>query len=755
MSKSHIEIAKQLKYNSVEIKEYFEDLYKWQNEIKTKEEKEKERKKENEKEKELLKKRNEIVIYSFNKNLENKKKKNINTSLKRDCNSIDSYYKAWEKLKIDDVDNDSNDNDDDNVYETNHNDVNNICKNNIDNNNCNNEKNEDNGKMKCSNEIINKNDTNKNISHNKMDGKNKTDANFDVDYEINISKSVDNIKNEPIVKCQSKVYNIYFSKSEESKINYQNKRYNKCLENYNDIINYIDYELRNNNIFIEIEKNYDNEMYVEIMSNNYIFDKNTEELLILRTKTLINRSLIFQKLSSYFESIQDCSSIILFYKYFLSNKNNCIKYSIKEFLTVNIKYIIFKAYYLRGMARYKLKIYKLSLKDFKNSKELSNELNESKSIDIDKSIKLVENIIKDNNIKKHIRRQSEYTCTLLEQYKLKPRLLKIELIPKSRTRELEYFENNNTIEDNKEQTHNSKTTENYMSDTNNDDATKKIHKKIQKNENKINDFIQNKSCHVKILNKKFQDDDNISNFNSNEENIKNKKSEAKLFNNEHINSDSSLDLSEKHILSDIEETKPLLLTLSNKKNEKIKNKINFELLWNSNKIKKKLKNQINILKIAFLEERIFNFYLDKDLYVDILDSLFKNNFLNLFENIEDDIQIKKHLNQYEKDCSFIETIVHNEEESLIKNENEKRIENKNADDKEIYSNDYVILIDVLYSMTHFGKENYIFLFIDKKERTLLLNFFNFILKYSNIFICNENYIKQKTLLLKDLLEIVF
>ncbi|CRG97582.1 conserved Plasmodium protein, unknown function [Plasmodium gallinaceum] len=758
MSKPHIEIAKQLKQNSVEIKEYFEDLYRWQSEIETKEEKEK---KEEEKKKHINNYLKEKELgendntHLCNKNLKKNKKENKNISLKRDCNSIDSYYKAWDKLKMDDIENDSNDNDDNNVNNFNENTVNNIY-NDINNIKCDDETNENNKKMKSINGTMNENDTNKNNSSHKIDGKNNVDANIDVDYEISVSKSLDNIKNEHIVKFQSKVYNIYFSKSEESKINYQNKKYNKCLENYNDIINYIDYELRNNNIFIEIEKNCDNETYIEIMSNNYIFDKKVEELLILRTKTLINRSLVFQKLSSYFESIQDCSSIILFYKYFLPNKKDCIEYSVKEFLSINIKYIIFKAYYLRGMARYKLKIYKLCLKDFTNSKELSNELYGCKSINIDNSIQHVENIIKENNIKKHIRRQNEYTSTMLEQYKLTPRLLKIEVIPKSSMRELKYFENNNEIDGNNEHNHISKIKENCISNTNKDNNTKGINEKLGKNENQVNEFIQNKSYDVNTLNKKSKDN-NENNLKINEENVENKKNDVKLLNSEHINSDSSLELSEKPILSDIEDTKPLLLTLSNEKScEKIKNKINFELLWNSNKIKKNLKSQIDILKIAFLVEGIFNFYLDKDVYVDILDSLFKNNFLDLFEDTKNDKEIKKHLEKkYEQDCSFIKMNTQNQEDLFKENEYSRKEKIKNTHDEKIDSNDYVILIDILYSMTNYGKDSYVFLFIDKKERILLQNFFSFILKYPNIFICSEECIKQKTLLMKNLLEIIY
>ncbi|ETW47604.1 hypothetical protein PFMALIP_04297, partial [Plasmodium falciparum MaliPS096_E11] len=106
MAKSHLEIAKQLKHNSIELKEYFEDLYSWQNDIKKKEEKEKEEIK-------LQKIYNNNNKNNNNNNNDEGLEKNTGkfynknkgfSYLKRDCNSLDTYYKAWDKLNIDDID---------------------------------------------------------------------------------------------------------------------------------------------------------------------------------------------------------------------------------------------------------------------------------------------------------------------------------------------------------------------------------------------------------------------------------------------------------------------------------------------------------------------------------------------------------------------------------------------------------------------------------------------------------------------------
>lgn len=76
-----------------------------------------------------------------------------------------------------------------------------------------------------------------------------------------------------------KAYDIYLAKNEEGKLNYQKKNYHRCLENYNDIINYIDYELKCDNIFIEIEKNCNNELHIEVISDNYNFDKKKRRII--------------------------------------------------------------------------------------------------------------------------------------------------------------------------------------------------------------------------------------------------------------------------------------------------------------------------------------------------------------------------------------------------------------------------------------------------------------------------------------------
>ncbi|KAI4834748.1 hypothetical protein MKS88_005427 [Plasmodium brasilianum] len=865
MAKSNIEIAKQLKHNSVEIKEYFEDLYAWQNEIRKKEEKEKGKEKKREKEKEKSTKEGKSkgkistakkddatnLIKEERKNCEIRNVKkgseeiniiktsnfNQNSSLKRDCNSLDDYYRAWEKLIIENVE-DGIENKEKNSGNSN------INSNNAESlfNHCEIRTNEQ--ERKGSNEIAGVGGKNEDVYSLQTDisKSNYTDAQVCSDYKLkedgkwslNLNK-----EEQRIVKVGSRAFDIFICKSEEGKINYQNRRYNKCLENYNDIISYIDYELRSNNVFLEIEKNYDNELYIDVMSCNYVLEnKNIEELCILRTKALINRALAFQRVCSYFEGIQDCSCVILFYTYFLPRKKDSVKYSIKNLLTVNIKNIIFKAYYLRAMARYKLKIYKHSLADFKNSKDLTNDINCSTTINIDKSIQLLENIIKENNIKKHIRRQSEYTSTLLERYKLKSKMLRIEIIQKKYTRELGPPENNSTngcannnngcqdstkkdsydgSDRNNNREHHNNSENNYNSNNSNSNSNtlncsservdnlglskehtngvgitsiggnKKIIKVKKGEERVIRDIVkneQNSKEHgmlytvsankiVDRVEKVKEEMEDEKNNNASIRNISetNKKQNNNIFNSEDINSDSSLTLSENEILSDLEETRPGLLTaipsIKNCENIKIKNKINFEIIWNSDKVKSSFKNQLNILKIAFLEEGIFHFNLDKDIYVDILDCLFKNNFLVLFQNMDNEEEIMQKLqgNNHENDPCF--TYVKNgtnedgnsvEFNGCIKNGNVNKglKNNRTAENgEELNSNDCVILIDILYMLTNRGKENYIFLFVDKKERALLLKFFSFIFKYPNVFICNENCIKEKTLLLKSLLEMIF
>ncbi|SCQ16834.1 conserved Plasmodium protein, unknown function [Plasmodium ovale] len=809
MAKSHIDIAKQLKQNSVEIKNYFEDLYAWQSDILEKEEQAIEQRKNSKgklhekgpHEKPLTGKKDDAAHW-VNRNgdlckiggehVSNEQESNPNrsrgsgdTSLKRDCNSIDSYYSAWEKLNVENIDS---------YVETRHGKIwkgvnNKICK----------------GGGGEEGDVGGRKST---IVHNMVEeaylhpqdseernpanGQAKGNENENENENIGTDYSIEKDKNShltlglsreegQIVKKESKVLNIYRCKSEEGKINYKNKEYHKCLENYNDIINYIDFEMKNYNIFLEIEKNYDNELYMDVRSNNYVLEnkKVEEELLVLRTKTLVNRSLIYQRLSCYNESIKDCTCIILFYTYFLPKLKNYIKYCIRNSFTVNIMYIIFKAYYLRGMARYKLKIFKLSLKDFKESKEFTKEISSHTSINVDRSIKMIENIIKENNVKKYNRRQCEYTSTLMERYKTKQRPLKIYLISKDSTKEVipsqnEHYnsgEHTPQIENLKEEkVHMCATGENFV--YNREDAQTSGRKKsTENNKYKLADNMDHMK-HGKKENKFFpikmaeRDVLTQANEGKQKDNMlrcyrgeRGEEGEGEAtFNIEDAISDTSVTLYENQTLSDVEDTKPKPLFTSSEKNKekgKIKNKINFEILWNSDRIKNSIKNQIDILKIAFLEEAIFNFDLDKDIYVDILDSLFKGSFLSLFEN-EDcshDEHVKRHLqkcgNTMNTPCKEIKITRDNESEvgtfeGIKQQEAENTMYKLNCDD-------CVALVEILYLMTNCGREGYVFLFMDKKERNILGKLYNFILAYPNIFICSENCIKEKTLLLKGLL----
>ncbi|SOV24246.1 conserved Plasmodium protein, unknown function [Plasmodium sp. DRC-Itaito] len=808
MAKSHIEIAKQLKHNSIELKEYFEDLYNWQNDIKKKEEKEKEEIK--------LKNisNNNNNSKGFEKNIGKIYNKNIEFSyLKRDCNSLDTYYKAWDKLNIDDIENIAeqvNEKYDDihknyehvnkkyeiihkkyehvnkkyesihknyeHVHNNSHNDTilcenykNNIPKENIPN-------------LVQNNDNGNENET---LNHKREQNNHVEEMPSDLYLEKSKSShDISNLNNkEHIIKQVCKAYEIYLAKNEEGKLNYQKKNYHRCLENYNDIINYIDYELKCDNIFIEIEKNCNNELHIEVISDNYNFDKKKEELYIVRTKTLINRSLVYQRLSAHFESIDDCSTVILFYNYFLPNMKNNTTYNIKDLGNMNIKNIIFKAYYLRGIARYKLRIYKLSLNDFKESKILSNDINSSTTINIDNTIHVVEDIIEKINVKKYIRRRNEYTTIPVNYSRLKPRKLTIEIIPEEYTKGITFFDKlcqKNVNSTNKDIQF---LEDEYKSNLPNDNYEEIEYKK--KNKSSKKEIIKNEDSDdqngydKEILDRDGTEIDRDIYTNSidkediQEENKKIKDKKKSIFRNSYkkINNslkennisrsqsiesnNSSITLSDESLYSNIENGNSGNLSslslhkkgLNNNNNKninnsnshnnycsaQIKNKINFEILWNSNKIRTSFKNQIDILRSAFLEEGIFHFHLDKDMYVDILDALFKNKFLHLFENIQDDEERIKHI-------------------LAINNDNNISNYNKKEMSQFINCNDCIILIDILYHLTNYGKDNYIFLFIDKGERAILLNFLTFSIKNINIFMGAEKCIKEDMVLLKSLIE---
>ncbi|KMZ77938.1 hypothetical protein PVIIG_00625 [Plasmodium vivax India VII] len=791
MAQSHVEIAKQLKHNSEEIKEYFEDLYAWQSEVS------KEGGGSGGKEQPSTGRSGSATGSSGPAAKPERKKgedgqggkphgspshvgdlksanihggtkwRGNNNALKRDHNSLESYYNAWDKLKIDDIENSEE-------GSAGH------------RHGCSGEapgETERGGHAEGALHIAKKTEelaptveaerrkstTICKGSCGKTDGAATDGAATDgaateggvtegevAEGEVAEGEVAEGGITTPprcvlttpnenrLVNLRSKVHDMYLSKNEEGKINYQNKRYNKCLENYNDLINYIDFELSSNNIFLQIEQNLNNELYLDVLSHKkqIFLNNNIKQLSILRTKVLVNRSLVYQRVSSYFESINDCSSIILFYNYFLPEYKNCASYSIgNNSLTVNVKYVLFKAYYLRGMARYKLKIYKFSLKDFKSSKECAKDMNCCSTLNIEKSIQLLQNVIAQNDAKRRARRQAEYTSTLLERYKLKPRLLSIQLIPREHTEEgIPLGNNTNGV---KCLTGGSTAEEPTMGCASNGgnspcEETKYLRHfvqggtaPVQKNSVVVEALSEGEHNHVGGTDGDIERDN-------------------------HHDTDSSLTLSESNALSDVEETKPPLLTMSSGANlgkRKIKNKINFELLWNSNEIKSNFKKQIDILKTAFLEEAIFQFNLDRDIYVDILDSLFKNNFLSLFENGDDEEGIKIKL----QGGSYAGISPNGDEETNKTAPSPSNGELAHVEEREdtgecLNCAECVVLIDILYILTNGGKESYALLFVDKKERALLLTFYNFILKYTNVFLCNENCLRGKTLLLKGLLE---
>ncbi|KJP88182.1 hypothetical protein AK88_02129 [Plasmodium fragile] len=767
MAQSHVEIAKQLKHNSEEIKEYFEDLYAWQSEVS------KDVGASSGKEQPSLVRngaaakpemkqgqdgqggqphgRTSKVVDPNGAHIDGETKwTRNNNALKRDQNSLESYYSAWDKLKVDDIDNNEEES-------TGH------------GGGYMREAPQENEKGAHSEGSIHGAENTEEAPTVEMEGGKKAymcnSSYGNVETEGGIIESTNcvlNARNEEdrLVKVRSKVYDMYLSKNEEGKLNYQNNRYHKCLENYNDLINYIDFELSNNNIFLQIEQNLDNELYLDVLSNKkqIFMNKNIEQLSILRTKVLVNRSLVYQRVSCYFESINDCSSIILFYHYFLPEHKNCANYCIaKNSLTVNIKYVLFKAYYLRGMARYKLKIYKFSLKDFKSSKECAKDMNSCSTLNIDKSIQLLQNVITQNDAKRRTRRQAEYTSTLLERYKLKPRLLAIQLISREHTADVTPLENNSngvkclTAVSNTEETSTRCASGGWSSPC---EETKYLRHFCQGgNHREVDDGA---SGRVRKNNSVEQASEGEHNNVGHTDRDIEKNSHMDNHAHCHHDTDSSLTLSDNTALSDVEEMKPPLLTISNGASlgeNKIKNKISFELLWNSNEIKSNFKKQIDILKTAFLEEGIFEFNLDKDIYVDILDSLFKNNFLSLFENVDNEEGIKIKLQR-----GASTELSNNADEDTNKTaQSPSNGELAHAQQREdvgelLNCAECVVLIDILYILTNGGKENYVLLFVDKKERTLLLTFYNFILKYTNVFLCNENCLRQKTLLLKELLE---
>ncbi|KEG04247.1 conserved Plasmodium protein, unknown function [Plasmodium vinckei vinckei] len=721
MGMSHAEIAKQLKYNSAEIREYFEDLYKWQDDIKKKEIEDNEKKK-NKLENNNIKKCTDN--YSFGKRIGEPTKVDVASNTKdfnqKDENSLNSQNDIFVKKKI--------------IKETNKVEVVEDSDHSINNDPV----------YKLNKEKKDFETNEKEISQTKLcdhRGNNKSDIDKKPNECINICQNEEEIKlklnlsneNSEIAKASNKAIDIYLCKNEEGKINYKNEKYSKCLENYNDIINYIDFELKKNNIFIEIEKYYDNELQIDVISNNYYLNnKKTKDLFILRTKTLINRSLVFQRLSSYYESIKDCTCIIIFFNKFLHEQIENKQYCIHDLISINVTYIIFKAYYLRGIARYKLKIYKQALKDFKHSSDYVKYVDSGMLVTINKYIQLIQNKIKQNNIKKYERIQYEYTSTHLDHFQLKKKLVTIEVISKDITKE----DMNNQIKD---------TTQNY--NCKELENSKKIYhrmckteisnvKSIEKEETKKKESIDSESEE----NEETQPSESVTKVI--EEEDRNGKSlinkylsnpiDLKVFNNEEII--DSKESQNEFVSSNSSE--------SISKNFKIKNKINFEILWNSDEVKNNFKHQMNILKMAFLEENIFNFHLDKDMYVDILDHILKNlcaislgeNKREIRETQIDDIKNYKH------------------EESSKRMFEDKFKNDKNGDIfLGTYSEYYENLINIFYMMTNNGKENYIFLFIDKKEKEFLKKLYNIILEYSNSFINSDSCLKEKIVLLKKLL----
>ncbi|SBS95510.1 conserved Plasmodium protein, unknown function [Plasmodium ovale curtisi] len=679
MGMSHAEIAKQLKYNSAEIREYFEDLYKWQDDIKKKEIED------NEKEKNKLE-NNNIKKYTDNCTFE----KRIGGHTKSDVVSNTKDFETNEKE----------------ISQTK------LCDHRGNNNN-------NNSIDREPNECVNMYQNGEGIKH-----------------ELNLSN-----ENSEITKASNKAIDIYLCKNEEGKINYKNEKYSKCLENYNDIINYIDFELKKNNIFIEIEKYYDNELQIDVISNNYYLNnKKTQDLFILRTKTLINRSLVFQRLSSYYESIKDCTCIILFFNKFLHEQIGNKQYCIHDLISINVTYIIFKAYYLRGIARYKLKIYKQALKDFKHSSDYVKHVDSGMLVTINKYIQLIQNKIKQNNIKKYERIQYEYTSTPLDHFKLKKKLVTIEVISKDITKE----DMNNQIKD---------TTQNY--NCKELENTKKVDHKICKTEiSNVKSIEKGETKKKESIDSESEENQETQPLQSMTKVIEEEDRNGKSLINKYLSNPIDLKVFISEEIIDSKESQNEFLSSNSSenisKNLKIKNKINFEILWNSDEVKNNFKHQMNILKMAFLEESIFNFHLDKDIYVDILDHILKNLYTNLLgenkremrETQIDDIQNYKHEENH----------AHKNEQSTKRMFEDEFENDKNGDiSLGIYSEYYENLINIFYMMTNNGKENYIFLFIDKKEKEFLKKLYNIILEYSNSFINNDSCIKEKIFLLKKLL----
>ncbi|CAD2113260.1 conserved Plasmodium protein, unknown function [Plasmodium vinckei] len=679
MGMSHAEIAKQLKYNSAEIREYFEDLYKWQDDIKKKEIED------NEKEKNKLE-NNNIKKYTDNCTFEKRIGGHTKSNVVSNTKDFETNEKEISQTKLCDHRGNNNNN------------------NSID---------------RKPNECVNMYQNGEGIKH-----------------ELNLSN-----ENSEITKASNKAIDIYLCKNEEGKINYKNEKYSKCLENYNDIINYIDFELKKNNIFIEIEKYYDNELQIDVISNNYYLNnKKTQDLFILRTKTLINRSLVFQRLSSYYESIKDCTCIILFFNKFLHEQIGNKQYCIHDLISINVTYIIFKAYYLRGIARYKLKIYKQALKDFKHSSDYVKHVDSGMLVTINKYIQLIQNKIKQNNIKKYERIQYEYTSTPLDHFKLKKKLVTIEVISKDITKE----DMNNQIKG---------TTQNY--NCKELENTKKIDHKICKTEISNVKSIENGETKKKeSIDSESEESEETPPSQSVTKVIEEEDRNGKSLINKYLSNPIDLKVFINEEIIDSKESQNEFLSSNSSenisKNLKIKNKINFEILWNSDEVKNNFKHQMNILKMAFLEESIFNFHLDKDIYVDILDHILKNLYANLLgenkremrETQIDDIQNYKHEENH----------AHKNEQSTKRMFKDEFENDKNGDiSLGIYSEYYENLINIFYMMTNNGKENYIFLFIDKKEKEFLKKLYNVILEYSNSFINSDSCIKEKIFLLKKLL----
>ncbi|SCN62777.1 conserved Plasmodium protein, unknown function [Plasmodium chabaudi adami] len=732
MGMSHAEIAKQLKYNSAEIREYFEDLYKWQDDIKKKEIEDNEKKK--------------------------NKLENNNNNIKKCADNCTHGKRVGDNIKVDVVSNTKNFNQKDEYSLNSQNDI--FVKKKIINETSKDEVVDDSDHNTNNNSVYKLNKENKDFETNEKEISqtklcdhrgNKNGNSIDrkpnecgnmyqngegIKLELNLSN-----ENSEITKASNKAIDIYLCKNEEGKINYKNEKYSKCLENYNDIINYIDFELKKNNIFIEIEKYYDNELQIDVISNNYYLNnKKTEDLFILRTKTLINRSLVFQRLSSYYESIKDCTCIILFFNKFLHEQIGNKQYCIHDSISINVTYIMFKAYYLRGIARYKLKIYKKALKDFKHSSDYAKHVDSGMLVTINKYIQLIQNKIKQNNIKKYERIQYEYTSTPSDNFQLKKKLVTIEVISKDITKE----DMNNQIKDTT-QNYNCKELENTKKIDHKTCKTKISNvKSIERDETKKTESIDSESegseknqpsqSVTKVIEEEDQNGKSIINkYLSNPIDLK-------VFDNEEM-----IESKESH-----NEFLPSNSSESISKNLKIKNKINFEILWNSDEVKNSFKHQINILKMAFLEENIFNFHLDKDTYVDILDHILKNLCANLLGGNEGEMKETKIDDT--KDYKHEENHTHKNEEPIKRIFNDKSETDKNGGiPLGIYSEYYENLINIFYMMTNNGKENYIFLFIDKKEKEFLKKLYNIILEYSNSIINSDSCIKEKIFVLKKLL----